>query len=87
LTIGLGESAFESAAFFLNQRRRPQKWFSVPLDSAREAIRRIIDGTIIQYRLDNTTGKIIKKIIKRNVKTTSLRISNSPGRASFSLQY
>jgi hypothetical protein len=43
------------------QKYRPQEWFSVPLDSAREVIRRIIDGTIIQYRIDNTTGKIIKK--------------------------
>jgi len=43
------------------RKYRPQEWFSVPLDSAREVIRRIIDGTIIQYRIDNTTGKIIKK--------------------------
>lgn len=43
------------------RKYRPQEWFSVPLGSAREVIRRIIDGTIIQYRIDNTTGKIIKK--------------------------
>lgn len=40
------------------QTYRPKEWFSVPLDSAREVVRRIIDGTIIQYRMDNTTGKI-----------------------------
>lgn len=39
----------------------PKEWFSVPLDTAREVIRRIIDGTIIQYRINNTTGQIIKK--------------------------
>ena len=32
---------------------RPQEWFAVPLDTAREVIRRIVDGTIIQYRMDN----------------------------------
>lgn len=40
---------------------RPREWFSVSLDVAREVIHRIIDGTIVQYRMDNTTGKIIKK--------------------------
>lgn len=40
------------------QKYHPKEWFSVPLDSAREVVRRIIDGTIIQYRMDNTTGKI-----------------------------
>jgi Meiotically up-regulated gene 113 len=43
------------------KKYRPQEWFSVPLDTAREVIRRIIDGTIIQYRIDNTTGQIIQK--------------------------
>lgn len=43
------------------KKYHPQEWFSVPLDTAREVIRRIIDGTIIQYRIDNTTGQIIQK--------------------------
>jgi hypothetical protein len=40
---------------------RPREWFAVSLEVAREVINRIIDGTIVQYRMDNTTGKIIKK--------------------------
>lgn len=43
------------------QTYRPKEWFSVPLDSAREVVRRIIDGTIIQYRINNTTGQLIQK--------------------------
>jgi hypothetical protein len=43
------------------RKYHPKEWFSVPLDTAREVIRRIIDGTIIQYRIDNTTGQIIQK--------------------------
>jgi hypothetical protein len=43
------------------KRYKPQEWFSVPLDTARETIKRIIDGTIINYRIDNTTGKITLK--------------------------
>ena len=43
------------------KRYKPQEWFSVPLETARETIKRIIDGTIINYRIDNTTGKIILK--------------------------
>ena len=42
-------------------RYRPQEWFSVPLDTARDVIKRIIDGTIIQYRINNTTGQLIHK--------------------------
>ncbi len=44
------------------KKYKPQEWFQVPLETAREVIKRIIDGTIIQYRMDNTTGKIIKKL-------------------------
>ncbi len=44
------------------QTYKPREWFSVPLDTAREVVKRIIDGTIIQYRMDNTTGKILPKI-------------------------
>lgn len=43
------------------QKYHPKEWFSVPLDTAREVVRRIIDGTIIQYRMDNTRAKILKK--------------------------
>lgn len=39
----------------------PQEWFSVPLDTAREVVKRIIDGSIIHYRIDNTTGRMVKK--------------------------
>lgn len=39
----------------------PKEWFSVPLDTAREVVRRIIDGSITQYRMNNTTGRLIKK--------------------------
>lgn len=43
------------------KRYRPREWFAVSLEVAREVINRIIDGTITQYRMDNTTGQIIKK--------------------------
>lgn len=39
----------------------PNEWFSVPLDTAREVVKRIIDGSIVHYRIDNTTGKIVMK--------------------------
>lgn len=39
----------------------PREWFSVPLDTAREVVKRIIDGSIVQYRMDNTTGKLVEK--------------------------
>lgn len=39
----------------------PKEWFSVPLDTAREVVRRIIDGSIVKYRMDNTTGRIVPK--------------------------
>ncbi|MGE1082369.1 GIY-YIG nuclease family protein [Pseudomonas shirazensis] len=40
---------------------RPREWFAVSLEVAREVISRIIDGTITQYRMDNTTGQMVKK--------------------------
>src|SRR5690606_26612280 len=40
---------------------RPREWFSVGLDTAREVVRRIIDGSIVQYRMDNTMGRLLKK--------------------------
>ncbi|MEA9432157.1 MULTISPECIES: GIY-YIG nuclease family protein [Aeromonas] len=39
----------------------PKEWFSVPLDTAREVVKRIIDGSIVHYRIDNTTGRLVKK--------------------------
>ncbi|MBV0932038.1 GIY-YIG nuclease family protein [Marinobacterium weihaiense] len=40
---------------------RPREWFDVELDTAREVVKRIIDGSIIQYRMDNTTGRLVEK--------------------------
>ena len=39
----------------------PEEWFAVSLETAVEVCNRIIDGTITQYRVDNTSGVIIKK--------------------------
>ncbi len=39
----------------------PREWFSVPLDTAREVVRRIIDGSIVHYRMDNTIGRMVRK--------------------------
>lgn len=39
----------------------PKEWFNVPLTTAQAVIQYIVDGTISQYRLDNTTGKIVAK--------------------------
>ena len=39
----------------------PNEWFMVELDTAKEVAKRIIDGSIVQYRMNNTTGKLIKK--------------------------
>ncbi|MCS3793796.1 GIY-YIG nuclease family protein [Aeromonas hydrophila] len=41
----------------------PKEWFNVPLESALAVIQHIVDGSISQYRLDNTTGKIIPKLL------------------------
>jgi hypothetical protein len=40
---------------------KPQEWFTVSLDTAIEVVERIIDGTIVNYRMDNTTNRIVKK--------------------------
>jgi hypothetical protein len=40
---------------------RPREWFDVELDAAREIVKRIVDGTIAQYRMDNTTGRLVRK--------------------------
>lgn len=40
---------------------RPREWFDVELDVAREVVTRIVDGTIVQYRMNNTTGRLVRK--------------------------
>ncbi len=39
----------------------PQEWFAVSAETAVDICNRIIDGTITQYRMDNTTGSIVRK--------------------------
>ncbi|MHB8702895.1 MAG: GIY-YIG nuclease family protein [Candidatus Tyrphobacter sp.] len=39
----------------------PREWFVVPLDLIREAIHRIIDGTIVNYRYDHISRKIVPR--------------------------
>jgi hypothetical protein len=39
----------------------PNEWFIVDLDTAKEVAKKIIDGSIVQYRMDNTVGKLVKK--------------------------
>ncbi|MGR5165392.1 GIY-YIG nuclease family protein [Vibrio campbellii] len=43
------------------QSYNPREWFHVPLNTVLEVIKYILDGTISLYRMDNTTGKIVKK--------------------------
>jgi hypothetical protein len=37
----------------------PQEWFVVPIELVREAIDRILDGTIVNYRYDHLSRKIV----------------------------
>jgi hypothetical protein len=39
----------------------PREWFVVPIELVREAIDRILDGTIINYRYDHLSRKIIRR--------------------------
>ncbi|CAH6816578.1 YeeC-like protein [Vibrio chagasii] len=39
----------------------PKEWFHVPLNTVLEVIKYILDGTICLYRMDNTTGRVVKK--------------------------
>ena len=41
----------------------PREWYNVDLETALEVARHIADGTIMEYRMDNTTNKI-KSIVK-----------------------
>ena len=43
---------------------KPREWFSVPLETAMEVVRRIIDGSIVHYRMNNTTSRLVKKAVK-----------------------
>lgn len=43
------------------QSYKPREWFNVPLATVVEVIKHILDGTISQYRMDNTSGKVMKK--------------------------
>lgn len=40
----------------------PNEWFIVDLATAKEVAKKIIDGSIVQYRMDNTTGKLVYKL-------------------------
>lgn len=40
---------------------KPEEWFSVDMNTAVEVCQHIIDGSITQYRMDNTSGRIVKK--------------------------
>jgi hypothetical protein len=39
----------------------PREWFVVPIDHVREAINRILDGTIVNYRYDHISRKIARR--------------------------
>lgn len=40
---------------------QPKEWFSIDLDEAKKVIGLIIDGSIIDYRMDNTTNRVVAK--------------------------
>lgn len=39
----------------------PEEWFTVDWQTALEVCQHIVDGSITQYRMDNTTGKMVRK--------------------------
>lgn len=39
----------------------PKEWFSVDLETAKQVVQRIVDGSIVNYRMNNTTGKLVSK--------------------------
>jgi len=41
---------------------RPREWFAVPLPVIDEAVRRLIDGTIVEYRYNATAAKLEKAL-------------------------
>ncbi|AQQ00048.1 hypothetical protein B0W48_09765 [Pseudoalteromonas aliena] len=46
----------------------PKEWFNVPLVTVLSVIKHIMDGTISRYRLDNTTGKVVPKVLEHTAK-------------------
>ncbi|MCD9530358.1 GIY-YIG nuclease family protein [Photobacterium carnosum] len=47
------------------QTYSPKEWFHVPLNTIVEVIKYILDGTISLYRMDNTTGRVVKKKLNK----------------------
>ena len=43
------------------QRYSPQEWFEVPLKTAKAVIERVVDGSIVNYRLNPITGDLVEK--------------------------
>ncbi|MBO4793673.1 MAG: GIY-YIG nuclease family protein [Deltaproteobacteria bacterium] len=43
------------------QSYHPEEWFTVDAQTALEICRRILDGSIVYYRMDNVSGKIVRK--------------------------
>jgi len=39
----------------------PEEWFAIEMETAVSVCEKIIEGTITQYRMDNTMGKMVKK--------------------------
>lgn len=39
----------------------PKEWFTVDLDTAKEVVRRIIDGSIVNFRMNNITNRLVLK--------------------------
>jgi hypothetical protein len=40
---------------------KPREWFLVPLEIVDEAVKRLIDGTIVRYRFDRISGRIVER--------------------------
>lgn len=53
LTISMTSSA--------GKKYQPKEWFTVDVDTAVQVCKHIIDGTIKEYRMDNTRGVLVKK--------------------------
>jgi hypothetical protein len=72
-TVNLNAGKLEKLIhqFFVHARLRidvilgrtvsPQEWFVVPIDLVREAINRMIDGSIVDYRYDHLSRKIMPR--------------------------
>lgn len=45
----------------LGRKVTPREWFVVPLELVREAISRMLDGTIVNYRYDHISRKIVPR--------------------------